>query len=425
MTRIHWHRRRHLAAILAMLLVFAFLMGMIHKALAQGSASSTPATRDDLTDIVSGLQDQINSKKGQISTLKQQMAAYQQQIHEKEQEAISIGNQLSVLDNQIAKTQLDVQSNQLEIDATNLELGQLQSEIQDKTLKIIKQRAMIAEFLRAIQRTDQRTPVDLLLTEKTLSDFFNDVQFLQESQRELKGALDTVKSFKADLESRESEQSAKRKHLQDIQTQLTQSQDQLKEQKTAQGILADQVAQAQARYEYELGQLKREEENANSDITQIERKLRKTLDEQRLRRLSGETTGWAWPVDPIRGIAAYFHDPNYPFRYVFEHPAIDIRTPQGTPVRAVKGGYVARAKDAGMGYSYVMLVHDNDLSTVYGHLSRIIAKEDTYVEQGDIIGYSGGTPGTPGAGKLTTGPHLHLEFRVSGIPVDPLGYLKL
>jgi murein DD-endopeptidase MepM/ murein hydrolase activator NlpD len=395
---------------------------------ATGSAVSVSATttlEDDFSDIINGYQKQIQAKKDAIDQMKAQMDAYQKQIDTERETAASLDNQLALVGNKVAQTQIDINSNQDEIDATNLEIASLQEQIEDKTRKIMSQRDLIGDFLRAIQKSDARTPMDLLLTEKTISDFFNDVQFLQESQRELKNAIDVATTLKTDLEDRETQQSAKRQHLEDIVTALKDDQVSLTEDQQAKQALQDQSQVAAARYSYELASLKREANNANSDITEIDKRLRKTLNDQKLQQLSGGPGGWGWPVDPSRGISAYFHDPDYPFRYVFEHPAIDIRTAQGTPVKAAKGGYVATAKDAGMGYSYVMIIHDNNMSTVYGHLSRIIAQADTYVEKGDIIGYSGGTPGTPGAGLLTTGPHLHLEFRVAGIPVDPLGYLKL
>ena len=62
---------------------------------------------------------------------------------------------------------------------------------------------------------------------------------------------------------------------------------------------------------------------------------------------------------------------------------------------------------------------------MYGHLSELLVSENDFVKAGQIIGMSGGTPGTKGAGYLTTGAHLHFEILRSGRYEDPLNYLSL
>lgn len=139
--------------------------------------------------------------------------------------------------------------------------------------------------------------------------------------------------------------------------------------------------------------------------------------------IDNDRKAFAWPV-PANKITALFHDPTYPKRWG-QHQAIDIRAKQFTEIRAPANSYVFQTKDNGMGYSYIILAHKGSLVTVYGHISEIIAKPGTIVRQGEVIGLSGGTPGTKGAGLQTTGPHLHFEVHYKGEAVNPLDYLPL
>lgn len=134
---------------------------------------------------------------------------------------------------------------------------------------------------------------------------------------------------------------------------------------------------------------------------------------------------FAWPVEPSRGISAYFHDPRYVGVFGVQHNAVDIPEYQSTPIRAAADAVVYVARDNGYGYSYIILSHAGGFMTVYGHVSSILVTPGQKVSQGAIIGLTGGMPGTPGAGYMTTGPHLHFEVHFNGKNVDPLMYLPL
>lgn len=97
------------------------------------------------------------------------------------------------------------------------------------------------------------------------------------------------------------------------------------------------------------------------------------------------------------------------------HVGVDLVARYGTPVRAVSDGRVESAGWAGELGRCVRLTHDNDLVSIYGHLSNISKSigPGAYVRIGQIVGWVG----TSG---LSTGPHLHFALFKRGRYVNPL-----
>ncbi|MBI0420539.1 MAG: M23 family metallopeptidase [Nitrosospira sp.] len=97
------------------------------------------------------------------------------------------------------------------------------------------------------------------------------------------------------------------------------------------------------------------------------------------------------------------------------HKGVDYAAPTGTIVKATANGIVAFAGwQSGYG-NIVILQHQGQYTTAYGHLSAFSKglRKGQRVSQSDVIGYVGAT-------GMATGPHLHYEFRVSGVQRDPL-----
>jgi murein DD-endopeptidase MepM/ murein hydrolase activator NlpD len=133
--------------------------------------------------------------------------------------------------------------------------------------------------------------------------------------------------------------------------------------------------------------------------------------------LFNDSLDFTWPVYGI--VSAEFRSLAYQKLFGLPHNALDIAVPQGTSVYAAADGIVYTVHDGGQhGYSYMLIGHGN-YATLYGHLFEMLAPPGTIVKKGDVIAKSGGTPGTWGAGQMTTGAHLHFEMFKDGEHINP------
>lgn len=112
------------------------------------------------------------------------------------------------------------------------------------------------------------------------------------------------------------------------------------------------------------------------------------------------TSPFGMRVDPVTG------------RYAL-HSGIDIGVGYGTPIQAAADGVVLFAGWYGGYGNAIILDHGSGLSTLYAHCSAMYVSVNQPIQRGQVIGAVGAT-------GYATGPHLHFEIRVNGVPVNPL-----
>lgn len=115
------------------------------------------------------------------------------------------------------------------------------------------------------------------------------------------------------------------------------------------------------------------------------------------------TSGFGWRTHPIYKTQEF-------------HPGMDFAAEQGTPIYSTGDGVVERADNLAQGYgNHVVINHGFGYQTLYGHMSRIKARQGQKVLRGELIGYVGST-------GLSTAPHLHYEVIKNGEKVNPINF---
>jgi len=371
---------------------------------------------DDIS--VDDLNKQIDEQRNKIEELTKKIEEYKNNINSNRQEALSLKNQISIIDNQIGKTDLELQLKEEEAKELQLKIDQTNNLIKEIETQTGLEKDKLSEIIRLMSRYDDQDYLSILLANESFSDFFDQVKYSADLQKNLQKTVNKLKESKEKLNEENKKLAVEKDSLSEILNKLESTKDILSRQKGDKNKLVTATQKSEKKFQLLVEDLKKEQAAANAQVASLEKKLRDSLakkgDKEKFNSLSNAAL--VWPTTSRR-ITATFYDPTYPYRNLFEHSGIDLGVPQGTPVKSAEAGYVAKVALGTKWYgNYIMIIHGGNITTLYAHLKSVNVAQDQYVGRGELIGYSGST-------GFSSGPHLHFEVRANGIPVNPLNYL--
>lgn len=395
------------------------------------------------SNSLKGLNNDIEEKAAQVRDLEERIQTYEENIRQKQREELTLQSHISVIEDEISAKSEEIEKAEVEIEVFQLEIESLEAQITQANLDIETQKGQLTDLVRTSYISGQKTPLEITFANDNFSDFYSDVEYTERVQNGMQDTLLAVKELKAEMEVKQGQLNEKKAELAKQKSTLEVERSSLgEEQQYKEQLLTDleededkfrqltqQVQQEKAQID---GQIAALQGTYQTQINAIRAEIQKRLDDEddsndelteEEQAIIDATDGFGWPVT-ARGISCGFRCGGYPFARWFEHSGIDIPIQYSSPVYAANSGYVTITRfDGSSNYAYIMIVHNDGLASVYGHVSCVTVSVDQYVNKGEQIGCTGGTPGTPGAGAYSTGAHLHFEIRQDGIPVDPLNYL--
>lgn len=393
--------------------------GLLFYTLFSGFAAQAADKKDELTQKQAETRQEYEAAQSALAALQAQQAQTESEIQ-------SLNGQASELAGQIEAVTAAVQQAQTELDARLSDAEAARAAQDAKQSEYDARLAVCKEQLRAMQRLDGGGALWLLTQAKSLYQLLTfDTVLRQMSAKnsavlaELDAEAAALEQARAEAEDAARRAEAARAELEGQQTALHTAQSQLEAALLdANSTLTAQQAAAQAQTTVtDAAKKAYEEATAALDAYVREQSRRYTTADLHLTSLA-----FRCPLDSYGRITTQFAEPD---PWGIPHRGTDFAAPGGTPIYAVADGVVSAARTMNSYGNCVQVSHGtaddgHRYDSLYAHMSSITVAEGTAVQKGDLLGYVGNTGNVYGAGG---GYHLHLELRVDGARVNPLGYV--
>ena len=379
--------------------------------------------------------DDIRSQKSQIEATKNRLAGRRTQLDFETVRAANLRRQLAETDAGIERSgaALGILGARIRHTERNLAWNRIQLDAAERTLERHND-ALRRRLVDAYERGDLGY-INVLFSATSFNEFverWEDIRYLiaanERTVRERRQAQAAVASAREDLERQEVGLRDDERRQQQTKYQLAS----LAAQRVQLLAAADAQRRSVANEVAQLEDLTAAQEAALEALIrerQREEAARRAAEDQQRRRAAqlagqeappaannGAPGSFSWPASgPITSSFGMRSDPlGHGFRM---HTGIDIGAPMGSTITAAATGRVIYAGWYGGYGNAIVIDHGGQTSTLYGHCSQLFVADGQDVERGQAIAAVGST-------GESTGPHLHFEIRVNGVPVEPTSRLR-
>jgi murein DD-endopeptidase MepM/ murein hydrolase activator NlpD len=365
------------------------------------------------------LQQKIDERSNVIKQLEQEIAAYSKELDKTSAQAKTLLANIKALELSQKKLTTDIELTSQKINVTNLTLEQLDTEITSKKSEIELNKKALAKTIKDIDASDSQSFIETLLTYPKLSVFWDEISTIEQFQVSVKNHMTELTDLKNKLSKDEDANTQKKNQLVSLKDQLSVQKTSIEISKSEKDKLLTETKNKESNYKQLIADKQAKKAAFEKEMRQYESQLHLLIDPKSIP--TAHVGILAWPLSE-HVITQYFGNTEFAQAHTAlyngsGHNGIDLKAPIGTPIMAALDGTIegtGNTDTACPGASYgkwVLIKHNNGLSTLYAHLSVIQAAAGQSVSTGDIIGYSGIT-------GYATGPHLHFTvYATQGVKI--------
>lgn len=373
------------------------------------------------------LQSKIQEKTEQINQIEKDIARYEKELQ-------TVGGERKTLESAIAQLNItrqkllsDITLTQKKIEQTGYSIEQLASAIQEQEQKIQKNNSVIGTALQTMQESDNESLVEIILGTNSLTDMWTEFDQLEQIQITLRDELEQLRALKADLSDKKELEQKEHDSLSAYKSKLDGQKKVIEVNKQQKDQLLSTTKNKETEYQKLLEEKRLAAQKFESELQDYEAQLQYAQDPSKLPQKGSSVLAWPVEIPVITqgfGLTSFAKSGAYGYKdgQPNPHRGIDFKASVGTPLLATAAGTVRDAvnMDAVPGcYSYgrwVLIDHDNGLSTLYAHMSVMSVSAGDTVKTGQIIGYAG-------ASGYATGPHLHFSvFDRNAVKISPFSW---
>ena len=352
----------------------------------------------------------VNELREQIRELERQSNEYKETIKSKQKEGTTLKKEITILENQLAKLKLNIMTTTNRIKLTKLEITDLNGEISKTEEKIKKNRQIVSGLIRDLDYFEKQDLASILLSNKRISDFFNQIEYANNLQASLTANLDLFLDLKEKLEIKKEITQTKKTELEVLNRRHKNQETASQGTKSLKDNLLIKTKGDEERFQELLTEVEKKKAEFYAELQRLEEEARREgLYIVRVKAAAIPPRGlkiFKMPMDDYI-ITQGYGMTSFARRGAYNgapHNGIDMKAGFGSEIRSIGPGVILAKGFNNAAGNWAAIRHDNDLVSVYGHMrdpALVFAGER--VDENTTVGYEGAT-------GFVTGSHLHLSL---------------